>query len=143
VVGLQIQKFGRTVSLPIPEGDGFPVSAYDYIIENKRLGLHTLILLENRPDGTFLPIPQALAALQEVSENRKDGMINQDTLAIGLARLECDDTIIKGGRLPDLGHLNFGGPPHSIIIPGRLHFKEAEALEVFAKTPRKLLEAYM
>lgn len=142
-VGLQLQKFGRTITLPIMEGDAFPESPYDFLAQNKKLGLHTLALLENRPDGRFLSIREALEALKMVSGKRKDGLITHDTLAVGIARADSSSQMVRGNRIGNLANVDFGGPPHTIIIPGGLHFKEAEALEVFARVPHPLLEAYV
>jgi len=35
---------------------------------------------------------------------------------------------------------DFEGPPHSLIIPGDLHFMETEALIAFAGAPKTLRE---
>ena len=47
---------------------------------------------------------------------------------------------IKAGRVGRLQSYDFGSPPHSIVIPGRLHFMEAEALQVLAGAERSDLE---
>ncbi len=49
LLGLQQYKFGRTVSIPHPQENYFPTSAYDFILDNHRRGLHTLILLDTNP----------------------------------------------------------------------------------------------
>jgi len=36
--------------------------------------------------------------------------------------------------------VDFGDPPHAIIVPGRLHFMEAEALLLFAGADKELVE---
>lgn len=43
--GLQLYKFGQTVSLVFFENNYRPQSFYDHIKENVSLGLHTLVLL--------------------------------------------------------------------------------------------------
>ena len=40
---------------------------------------------------------------------------------------------IIAGKLSSLSKSDFGRPPHTIIIPGRMHFTEIDALKVFAK----------
>ena len=37
--------------------------------------------------------------------------------------------------MEELLSYDFGAPPHSLVIPGRLHFMEAEALITFAGAP--------
>ena len=142
-VGLQLQKFGRAITLPIMEGDAFPESPYDFLAQNKKLGLHTLALLENRPDGRYLSIRDALQALKNISNKRNDDLLEEETLVVGLARVDSSSKMVRGNLLGELMSLDFGGPPHALIIPGGLHFKEAEALEVFAGVPHPLLEAYL
>jgi diphthine synthase len=142
-VGLQLQKFGRAITLPIMEGDAFPESPYDFLAQNKKLGLHTLALLENRPDGRHLSISDALQALKNISNRRNDHLLGDESLVVGLARVDSSSQMVQGNLLGELMSLDFGGPPHSLIIPGRLHFKEAEALHVFAHVPHPLLEAYL
>jgi diphthamide biosynthesis methyltransferase len=36
---------------------------------------------------------------------------------------------------------DFGGPPYSLIFPGKLHFMEAEALKVLGGAPETLRTA--
>jgi len=35
---------------------------------------------------------------------------------------------------------DFGGPPHSLVIPSKLHFMEAEALITLAQAPEHVKE---
>jgi diphthamide biosynthesis methyltransferase len=56
-------------------------------------------------------------------------------LAIVVARAGSDDAMIKADKVSKLSKLDFGPPPHALIVPGKLHFMEAEALRVFAGAP--------
>ncbi len=60
---------------------------------------------------------------------------------IAIARIEGPDCIVKADKAGNLVKHDFGGPPWSIILPGKLHFLEAEALQLLAEAPRELLEA--
>ena len=48
--GLYSYSFGRTVSIPFFEPNWKPTSFYNYILENKKINLHTLCLLDIRVD---------------------------------------------------------------------------------------------
>ena len=58
----------------------------------------------------------------------RDGLIGEDTLAMGIARVGSSDVIVKAGKISELIDYDFGGPLHCIIIPSKLHIVEAEYL---------------
>ncbi len=141
IIGLQSYKFGRTVTIPIVEVGAIPESPYDSIKENLFRGLHTLVLLDIKAeDRTYMTISQALEQLLVLEEKRREDIITNKTLAVGVARVGAEDTKVKAGRVESLRLYDFGGPPHSMAIPGKLHFKEAEALQVLAGAERSDLD---
>jgi diphthine synthase len=137
--GLSPYKFGRTVTLPLPEKAPLD-TVLKTLTENQEHGLHTLILLDidtqNRRAHT---IPHTIQILMETE---KPETFNEDTLAIGVARLGWRDQTIKADKAGNLSHHDFGDPPQALIIPGRLHFLEAEALKTIAGCPSEALEAH-
>lgn len=139
--GLHSYKFGKTVTIPF--SDGVPSETpYEVISENSRRGLHTLCLLDIRAnEKRYMNIHDALTALLEVEAKREEGIIAAGTLSIGIARAGSEDPQVKAGLVEDLLEYDFGKPPHAMIIPGRLHFTEAEALVVLSGAPKALLEA--
>ncbi|MEM3071958.1 MAG: diphthine synthase [Candidatus Bathyarchaeia archaeon] len=129
VTGLQSYKFGRTVTIPLPRSP-IPLSPYDHILENHSRGLHTLILLDmNVENNEFLLIPQAVTQLLEMEKSRGERLIVEDRLLIGVARVGGPDMDVKAGKLVNILRHDFGPPPHSIVLPGNLHFMEKEALK--------------
>jgi len=127
--GLFNYKFGKTVTVTFPYNNYVSETPYNVIKENKDRGLHTLLLLDiNVEENKFMSINDALKILINLERKRKEDVITLDTLVVGVARLTADDALIKAGYLKDIININFGGPPHALIIPGRLHFKEIEAL---------------
>jgi len=141
VIGLQNYKFGRTVTVPVVEAGTMPESPYDFIKENLYRGLHTLVLLDIKAEEkTYMTIPQALKQLLAIEEKRKENVITNQSLAVGVARIGSEDIRIKAGRVERVQSYDFGGLPHSIVIPGKLHFMEAEALQVLAGAERIDLE---
>jgi diphthine synthase len=136
--GLEVYKFGRTVTIPSPATIDNPESLYDFIMTNKKMGLHTLGLLdlEKRP----LTIPEAIQVLLRLERGKGAGLIRGDTLIVGLARVGAPDCLVRADRVDGILEEDFGGPPWSIILPSRLHFMEVEALQLLAGAPRTLLE---
>jgi len=136
VTGLEVYKFGRTVTIPSPRTNPFPESVYDFIRDNLRVGLHTLALLDIQ-DG--LTIPDAIGILLKVEEKKNAGIVREEGLMVALARVEAPDCIVRADKAGNLMRVGFGGPPYSIIVPGKLHFVEAEALQLMAGASRTLL----
>ena len=132
--GLQNYKFGRTITLPAGDSE-VPESVQNTLIENRRLGLHTLLLLDVRAEEKAqLAIPDALRFLIMSLPRSKDW------LAVGVARLGSNDQIVRAAVSKKLNRVPFGGPPHSLVYPSRLHFMEAEALKVFCGASDEDLE---
>lgn len=59
-------------------------------------------------------------------------MYNENTIVVGLARVGADDQVIKVGTMKELLEYDFGKPLHSFIIPGNMHFLEADCLKEYA-----------
>ena len=139
--GLHNYKFGKTVTIPFSDGSRSE-TPYEVISENSSRGLHTLCLLDIKVDERrCMSIRDALTLLLEVESKRKEGIIAAATLSVGIARAGSKDPRVKAGSVKDLLDYDFGKPPHAMIIPGRLHFTEAEALIVLAGAPQSLVEA--
>lgn len=153
IVGLELYKFGKTTSIVFPDDDWYPSTPYDVIKQNKSLGLHTLCLLDikvaelskdemrkslsnptYRPqtsDPRFMTVKQGLEVLIHIEQDKQDGVISDDSLAIGIARLGHKDFKIIAAPIKDLLNIDFGLPLHSIVIPGDLHHVEQEALSLW------------
>jgi len=136
--GLEAYKFGRTVTIPSPRTNPLPESVYEFISANKRIGLHTLALLDLEQEA--LTIPEAIRVLFKLESVKKTGLVNEETLMIALARVDAPDYIVRADRAGNLVKGDFGDPPWSIVLPSKLHFMEAEALQQLAGAPRHLLE---
>jgi diphthine synthase len=134
--GLSLYKFGKTVTVPLPE-KGPLDSVVQTIKQNLENGLHTLLLLDlDIPKKRYLTIPQAIQLLLETDE------LKPDSLLIGVARLGSKYQTIKADSAINLQKHEFGKPPYSLIVPGKLHFLEEEALETLAKCPRKVIRRH-
>jgi diphthine synthase len=132
--GLSLYKFGRTVTLPLPE-KGPVDTVIRTLRDNAEYGLHTLILLDlDVPAGRYLTIREAVERLEETGE------FPASTLVVGVARLGSDSPVIVADAASKVKETDFGDPPHAIVVPGALHFLEEEALKVVAGCPAELLE---
>jgi diphthine synthase len=135
--GLHNYKFGKTVTVPFPEN--LSETPYNVIAQNKKLGLHTLCLLDLKADEKrFLSVNEALVMLLEVEQKKRKRVVTLSTLAVGAARVGSDKPALKADYVKELLSHDFGEPPHSLVFLGQLHFMEAEALVAFAGAPAEL-----
>ena len=127
--GLQAYKFGKTTSIVYPEEKYFPETPYDALKDNLEMGLHTLCLLDVKADEErYMTVAEGIQTLLKIGEKRKDRVFTEDTLCVGAARLG-GDSLINYGKARDLMKIDFGKPPHILIVPAKLHFMEEEALD--------------
>ncbi|KAJ8609816.1 hypothetical protein CTAYLR_008112 [Chrysophaeum taylorii] len=147
--GLQLYRFGQTVSIPLFEGDWRPLSFYDKVALNRAQDVHTLCLLDiktREPDFgllaktgrlTYLPprfmtVGQAIAQLFEAEAERQTGACAREVAAVAVARLGRPDEAIVAATLGDLADFDLGGPLHSLVVCApTLHDLELEFLEQF------------
>ncbi len=134
MTGLQLYKFGKTTSIPFIEDHPNLETPYNVIKENQSLGLHTLCLLDLKPQqNKFMTVPEAIAVLENIEQRKQEKIINENTLVVGCARLGAKDYLIWAGTITELKSIDFGKPPHCLIIPGKLHFAEEEMLELWKR----------
>lgn len=130
-VGLHVYKFGASATIPLNVNEC--TSNYPYMItaENIKRGLHTLLYLEATPKD-FVDIRKAIQYLLTFEEIYKKKVLTEDRILVGIARLTYEDEIIMAGNIHKILQYNFGGPPHLLIITGKLHFTELDCLRLFA-----------
>jgi len=121
--GLQPYKFGRIISVPMPEEGYSPVSHFKNIEENHKAGLHSLLLLD-----LHLKVNDVLESL-----TKNLSFIDENSKVLVIARLGMSSQVIKYSSIKKLIKTDFGEPPYSVIIPGELHFVEKECLETLRK----------
>jgi diphthine synthase len=127
LTGLQNYKFGRSATLPLGQTSAHP---YEVLGENLERGLHTLLFLDVKADeGRYMTANEGIDYLLQLEKQLKKGYFPSNRLALVVARAGGDDCLVKGGRAGELAGMSFGPPPHVLVVPGRLHFMEAEALQ--------------
>ncbi|MEM4240082.1 MAG: diphthine synthase [Candidatus Woesearchaeota archaeon] len=130
--GLQVYKFGKTTSIPFPTKEYMPETPYLAIEENQKIGAHTLLLLDLKPEeNKFMTINDAIDYLLKIELKLNRKVFTRDTLCIGCARVGAKDQLIKAGTAKDLLKIDFGRPVHCLVVPAKLHFMEEEFLSKF------------
>lgn len=133
LLGLQHYKFGRTTTIPFPSEGYSPTSPYDVVRENLSRGLHTLVLLDiDAENANYMTANQGLNLLMDMERRVKVKAFSDATLVCVVARAGHPDAIVKAGQLADMAKMEFGPPLHTVIVPGKLHFMEEDALKEFA-----------
>ena len=127
--GLHFYKVGKTVTIM----SGIPsATAYYTIFENLKLGNHTIVLLEwNQNKNFFLDPKDAISSLLEQEKEQARKVFSGETYGIVTSRIGEANQKIIAGKFSAL-NVDFGAPPHTIIIPGIMHFTESDALKVLA-----------
>lgn len=126
--GLQLYKFGKTTSIPYPEKSFSPESAYDTVKTNLKNNLHTLLLLDIKPDK-MMSCDEAKKILLGIEKKRKEKVVSEKTLCVCCSALGSDKQEIKLSSLGKQCKLkNF---PQCMIMPAELHFSEEEFLNEF------------
>ena len=128
-VGLHYYKVGKVLTIMNdPKSMSTP---YYTIFDNLLSKTHSVILLEYNEDKSFFLDPHdALSLLLDVEKIQNRKVISLDTFVIIASRIGKSDQKITSGKISNLIKKEFGDPPHSIVIPGGLHFTESDAIKI-------------
>jgi diphthine synthase len=135
--GLHYYKFGGTIT--VTRGN---VSAmqqvYHILHRNLLFGMHSLLLLEvDVESGEGVTPNGAIQGLLAAEKNFKRGVISENTFALVLSRVGRTDFEGKAGTAGKMTEMDFGEQPHCLIIPGKLHFTEVEAISAIFSLSEK------
>jgi len=136
-----------------------PSSFYDRIKENRAIGLHTLVLLdikvkepslENLARGRkiyepprFMTVAECAGQMLEVEGERGEGVYEEGSLAVGVARVGSEEQRVVSGTLRELCAVDMGRPLHSLMLVGsRVHDLEREVLREWAVDGKTFEEAW-
>ena len=138
-VGLQFYKVGRIVTI-MSEKKSI-TTPYRIIFKNLIEGIHSVILLEyNQDENFFLDPKDAILSLLDTERGQKRNVVTENTFAVVVSRIGLKTQKITSGKFTNLLKTNFGEPPHSIIITGKLHFTESDAISVLTECLDKPLD---
>jgi diphthine synthase len=127
--GLQVYKFGKTVTLAYWRENYRPMAAYDVVSENLSRNLHTLLLLDI--DEKLGPMKPGVAGqvLLEMEKQGKKGILSNETKVVLLKGLGWGAPSVKYCNVSELEKYDKNEGPAVIIVPAKLHFLEEEFLE--------------
>ena len=118
--GLQLYKFGRSATVAFTKQLAV---VQDAIESNMEAGLHTMLLLDIDPVKGPMPTGEAVKILLEASIIREhEKLIAAGALGSEHSEIAYDTALVLSTKKI--------ATPAVLIIPGRLHFREKEALEL-------------
>ena len=118
--GLQLYKFGRTATVPF---SGQLEAVKEALKGNRKLGLHTLLLLDlDSGIGLYM------RAMDAVKMLLKAGVVKEKEKLVAASRLGSPESEIVYCTAKELLERQ-QGVPAVLIVPGKLHFREKEALD--------------
>jgi len=125
--GLQVYKLGKPCTLAIWSKGYEPTSSYDVIADNMERGLHSVVFLDLK--GRCMEASEAIEQLLSIDKSRQR---LKGLSAVVLSRVGSKEQKITYGKADALLKANLGKAPFILVIPGKLHFVEEEALQRFA-----------
>jgi len=142
VLGLDVYKFCRPVTIVRPRPGYFSLTPYWVLLSNLRRGLHTLFLLElDADEGYAMRAEEAVELMREMEGRVGAGIIDERTLFVAVA---CATSPRERVRVLKVGSsTELGPPPHVLVVPGLLNPVEAECLQVVAGASREDVEAWV
>jgi diphthine synthase len=130
--GLDVYKFGPTVTIPFWSERYRPTSFIDAIQRNMQNGQHTIILLDiDHKNSMPMRISEALEIIKEAQATKGTEILGAEARIIIMANLGREDKTIKYLKIAEVGadiSKELEGKQISLIVPGSLSFAEEENL---------------
>jgi diphthine synthase len=150
LTGLQLYRFGETVSVPFFTENWRPYSFYEKIAKNRTRGLHTLVLLDIKvkeqsdedlargrmvfQPPRFMKVNQAAAQILEAERELQGNALGSDLKVFAVLRAGTKDACILVRKLEEFaGGDECGEPLQSLVIPGELDEVERMMMEFYVK----------
>ena len=128
VCGLFEYKFGKTISVVYPIDNYKPTSFYDIIIDNLKIGAHTLCLLDIKiEDKRFMSVVEACKILEEIDVNNN---LKEQT-CVALCGIAGKNEQIITFNFKDYKDLKTESYPQSLIICGKTNDFEKGAIDEY------------
>ena len=83
---------------------------------------------------------EGMKLLLKMEEKLKRDVFKKDSVVFVVARAGSADPITIAGPIKDLIDRDYGPPLHTLVIPGKLHFMEIEALQLLAQLPAQQIK---
>jgi len=118
-------------------------SVYLAVKQALEAGRHSILLLEYDYESKFHLSPKdALLKLLETEKSLRGRLFEKDLALIVASRVGFSDQKFTAGYLEELVKMEFGEPPHSIVVPAKLHFTEEESLKILHKISERYIKAF-
>lgn len=131
--GLQIYKFGKTVTITYWRENFRPTSFLDGIEANLKAGAHTLCLLDIDPKMGPMKVGEALEVIASAQKESGRKVLGDDARIFALWHAGWPDMGIWAGKVGEWKKKNDREGPAVIIVLGKAHFAEEESWEFFRK----------
>jgi diphthine synthase len=130
--GLQYYKIGKPITV-MRERQSWN-TVYYTVYENLIRGTHSILILEYNSDTKFFLDPKdAISSLLAAENGQRRNVIDESMFCIVASRIGSKKQSLVTGKISSLIKYDFGRPPHTVIIPSKMHFTEIDALKTFAK----------
>jgi diphthine synthase len=86
----------------------------------------------------YMTANEGVELLLKMEEQCKARVFDEESVVCVVARAGSSDPVVTANTIRILRKQDFGPPLHTLVIPGRLHFMEVEALEVCAGLPAEV-----
>ncbi len=130
--GLMLYNFGKTTSIPFTDKN-WPVEApYTVLKNNISINLHTLCLLDLKPqEDRYMSTQEAIEFLLNLEKIKKEKVFTESTKCVICSALGTENQEIKYGTAQELRKIKLKKYPQCLIVPAKLHFVEEEILELY------------
>ncbi|MEM0438076.1 MAG: diphthine synthase [Candidatus Micrarchaeia archaeon] len=126
--GLHIYKVGGACTIPMREKGIRPYSTYDKIAENVGRGLHTIVFLDTAPEKQ-LSVREAIEVMQEIEGERGNGIFADTAMLVVGCRMGSREQKLLYSTVGKIKNMELP-PPCTLVVPGKLHFSEEDALRL-------------
>ncbi len=129
--GLDEYRFGRTTTFVFPQEGYEPLSTFDTIVQNQKMGLHTHCLFDLHPEQKrFMTIQEAVTFLEYAASARETNIARW--VGIGMSGMGGNAQHVRAGKLVELKKEKWETFPQSLIICGDLTLYEKDALRALS-----------
>jgi len=126
--GLFEYKFGKTTSVVYPLDNYKPTSFYDYIIDNLKIGAHTLCLLDIKVDeNRFMSVLEACQILEEIDTSKS----LENLSCVAMCGISGINEKVITFDFKNYKNLKIDTYPQSLIICGKLNDFEKRAIDEY------------
>jgi diphthine synthase len=119
IVGLELYKYGKTTSIPFNNEN--VLTPYRVFMQNRKIGLHTLVLLDLDPQN------HKFMSCREAADYLISSGLKKNEMVVACSQLGGKSPMIKYCRAKDVPLIKKF--PQCLILPGKLHFVEEEVLK--------------